>query len=130
MGVLVSGAIDGCETGFNYRRILSLINRLVVPIIVILVTSTVLISTAGATGITVTFSENDNVNDIVGTYQVMSSPSDLTLFSNLSPQFSNPGYVFNDWNTKADGSGVSYSNGELCSSATDLYLYAQWIENS
>ena len=97
---------------------------------VTLVSLGTLTSVAGATGVTITFSENDNVNDSVGTYQVMSAPTDLTLFSNLSPQFSNPGYVFNDWNTDANGSGVSYSNGELYSSSTDLYLYAQWIENS
>ena len=36
------------------------------------------------------------------------------------------GYKFNGWNTKADGSGTSYSAGATYSSNTSVTLYAQW----
>lgn len=47
--------------------------------------------------------------------------------------FSRDGYKFTGWNTKADGSGVSYSNGEKVSNLTysngqTITLYAQWEE--
>ena len=36
------------------------------------------------------------------------------------------GYVFDGWNTKADGSGVNYTNGQLVYMSTSLTLYAKW----
>lgn len=37
------------------------------------------------------------------------------------------GYSFNGWNTKADGTGVSFANGaNLSVAANDVVLYAQW----
>src|ERR1035437_7766795 len=76
---------------------------------------------------TVTFSENDSVSDSVGTYQGGAAAQNLTLFSNLSPKFSNPGYTFTGWNSNANGSGTSFSNGESYSFAADMSLYAQWL---
>ena len=45
--------------------------------------------------------------------------------------FGRNGYVFLGWNTKADGSGVYYSDGQSISPTEDLTLYAQWkkVEN-
>lgn len=42
--------------------------------------------------------------------------------------FSHPteGYRFVGWNTKADGSGTSYSEGQSISITSDITLYAQW----
>ena len=47
---------------------------------------------------------------------------------------SRPGYIFNGWNTRADGQGTAYSskisaNSNITSPdiSTDLTLYAQWI---
>lgn len=39
------------------------------------------------------------------------------------------GYTFNKWNTKADGSGTSYSSGGSYKTNAATTLYAQWIEN-
>jgi hypothetical protein len=50
----------------------------------------------------------------------------LTLFANLNPTFANPSHTFLDWNTTADGSGTSYSDGAQFSFKSDLVLYAQW----
>ena len=74
----------------------------------------------------VTFWQNDSATDTVSTYLSLNSPADLTLFQNLSPSFVNPNHIFKDWNTAQDGSGVSYSDGELYSFASDLTLFAQW----
>ena len=40
--------------------------------------------------------------------------------------FEKEGYIFSEWNTKADGSGFSYSNGEEVTLWSDLTLYAQY----
>ncbi len=34
--------------------------------------------------------------------------------------FTRPGYIFKEWNTKADGSGTSYQDGELVRNLTDV----------
>ena len=44
-------------------------------------------------------------------------------------------YVFNDWNTQADGTGVSYTNGQNIHNLTtvqgeEITLYAQWSMNA
>lgn len=36
------------------------------------------------------------------------------------------GYRFAGWNTRADGSGVAYSSGQLVGLTSNLTLYAQW----
>jgi hypothetical protein len=78
------------------------------------------------TNFDVTFVENDSGSDPVTAFQASSSTQNLTLFSNLSPSFSNSGHTFDGWNTAADGSGTSYSDGESYSFDADLALYAQW----
>lgn len=40
--------------------------------------------------------------------------------------FSRPGYTFTGWNTKANGSGVTYKGGETVTLNGSLMLYAQW----
>ena len=40
--------------------------------------------------------------------------------------FSREGYLFDDWNTVADGSGSYFSDGATVILITDLDLYAQW----
>ena len=74
----------------------------------------------------VTFNENDSLSDPVNTYQTLNAPADLTLFAALSPSFSDTGFTFTGWNTSANGSGTSYTDGELYSFSADLALYAQW----
>ena len=39
------------------------------------------------------------------------------------------GYTFVKWNTKADGTGISYSAGGTYSANSDVTLYAQWNSN-
>ncbi len=42
--------------------------------------------------------------------------------------YTRTGYVFNGWNTKADGTGTSYSDGGNITATTYTRLYAQWRE--
>ncbi|MGC2167882.1 MAG: InlB B-repeat-containing protein, partial [Acidimicrobiales bacterium] len=58
--------------------------------------------------------------------QTESAPTALTTFADLTPSFSNPGMIFDNWNTEANGSGISYSDGELYDFAEPLTLYAIW----
>ena len=44
--------------------------------------------------------------------------------------FTREGYSFTGWNTKADGSGTSYSDGATVTPGGDLELYAQWKAES
>ena len=54
------------------------------------------------------------------------------LFVVGTPQSLNPntfkrtGYVFTEWNTEADGKGVTYMSGSYYSLTSDITLYAQW----
>ena len=42
--------------------------------------------------------------------------------------FTREGFVLMGWNTKADGSGTSYKNGEVISISQNVTLYAQWFK--
>ena len=51
-----------------------------------------------------------------------------------SNNFTKSGYVFNGWNTKADGTGKSYSNQEQVTNLSNVQgetitLYAQWVKD-
>jgi uncharacterized repeat protein (TIGR02543 family) len=40
--------------------------------------------------------------------------------------FTRAGYEFNGWNTRADGLGDSYEDGDPTPHSSDITLYAQW----
>lgn len=82
---------------------------------------------------TITFNANGgsgSMNDMICTYDVAVSltPNAFTAVSGLN---------FDGWNTKADGTGTTYQNGQLvvnlCEGVTgdnSIVLYAQWSANS
>ena len=76
---------------------------------------------------TVTFFENRTLSDSVSAYQALSAPSQLTLFSSLTPAFSRAGYTFADWTTAANGSGTHFADGAAFDFASGVSLFAQWI---
>ena len=43
--------------------------------------------------------------------------------------FTRSGYTFTGWNTKADGSGTSYTDNQSITLSQDITLYAQWKKN-
>jgi uncharacterized repeat protein (TIGR02543 family) len=54
------------------------------------------------------------------------SGSTVTILGNTG-SLEKTGYIFNNWNTAADGSGTSYSPTDTFPIGTDTILYAQWI---
>ena len=44
-------------------------------------------------------------------------------------KFTRTGYIFKGWNTKADGTGTSYSDKQSITPTENLTLYAQWEES-
>lgn len=52
-----------------------------------------------------------------------------TSFTLASNRFSRKDYTFNGWNTRADGTGTSYADGETLKLTWNLFLYAQWVPN-
>ena len=55
--------------------------------------------------------------------------SDVTVPSDTSKSFTRKGYVFNGWDTQADGNGTGYEDGsQVPLQDKDITLYAQWQE--
>ena len=48
------------------------------------------------------------------------------VFSIPENKFTRPGYEFICWNTKSDGTGMNYGEGDKFSIGSDITLYAQW----
>ncbi len=90
---------------------------------------TPLVDSASGVGLfhTVTFVENDNSSDPVFATQAANTPALLTSIVALTPAFSNPGHIFDDWNTDPDGSGTSYANGSSYPFTASAALYAIWV---
>jgi uncharacterized repeat protein (TIGR02543 family) len=70
---------------------------------------------------TVTFDANGGTGTMSN--QTANTPTALTLNA-----FTRTGYTFDHWNTLADNTGTSYSDGETYSFAADMTLYAQWTQ--
>jgi uncharacterized repeat protein (TIGR02543 family) len=49
-----------------------------------------------------------------------------TSFSMASNTFARTGHTFKNWNTQANGSGTTYTNGQSVTLFNDLTLYPQW----
>ena len=83
-------------------------------------------STPTVTTYTVTFKANGGTGG--DTTQTVTFGTTETLNSNT---FIYTGYRFASWNTKADGTGNSYSDGGdfTVSEEKNITLYAQWVEN-
>ena len=70
---------------------------------------------------TVTFNSNNEVNQEYT--QTFISGYEQKLNQNC---FYYVAYIFNGWNTKRDGSGTSYTDGQAVTLKSDMILYAQW----
>ena len=44
-------------------------------------------------------------------------------------RFTYEGHVFMNWNTRADGSGITYYDQQVVNLESDLTLYARWQDN-
>ena len=86
-------------------------------------------STTVVTNYTVTYDGNTNTSGNAPTDG--SSPytagSTVTVLGNSgSPVLAKTGFTFSGWNTTADGSGVSYSQGNTFTINANTILYAKW----
>ena len=78
---------------------------------------------------TVTYNGNTNTSgnsptDVSSPY---ASNSTVTVLGNSgSPVLANSGFTFDGWNTEANGSGTSYSQGDTFTINANTTLYAQW----
>lgn len=65
---------------------------------------------------------SEDTNDIIRSGSIQSN------------QFTRTGYTFANWNTKADGTGTTYNEGDVItvdeSTKGQMTLYAQWVPNS
>ena len=75
---------------------------------------------------TVTFAQNVNALDPVFAVMTNNVSAPLTRFANLVPSFVNSGKSFVDWNTSADGTGVSFVDGAQFDFSSKLTIYAIW----
>ena len=79
---------------------------------------------------TVTYNGNDstfgNVPTSPSTYLTDSSVN--VLGNSGSPVLTRTGYTFSGWNTAANGSGTSYSQGNTFVITANTILYARWIQ--
>ncbi len=73
----------------------------------------------------VTFEKNNNYID--GTMHNQTVIEDATTQLNQN-EYESDDYNFIGWNTKADGSGISYSDQAYITTNQNITLYAQWIK--
>ena len=79
---------------------------------------------------TVTYNGNTNTsgNSPTDGSSPYASNSTVTVLGNSgSPVLANSGFTFDEWNTEANGSGTSYSQGDTFTINANITLYAQWI---
>ena len=82
-------------------------------------------TTASAT-CTVTYDANGGKGTITDDTEYTNGAT-VTVLGNFG-EFTNEGYAFTGWNTKADGSGDSYKHNDQFTITTNTTLYAQWCK--
>ncbi|MEO6917363.1 MAG: InlB B-repeat-containing protein [Chitinophagaceae bacterium] len=73
----------------------------------------------------ITYIGNDNTG---GTSPATGNYSASTVVA-AKGSLTRSGYIFNGWNTNANGSGTSYAAGSNYNASTNITLYAQWNDN-
>ena len=81
-----------------------------------------------ATETTYTITFKKNADEATGSMAALSGKKDSTVTLTANG-FTRTGYVFNGWNTVADGSGTAYSNGQMIKLTANLTLFAQWTKD-
>ena len=71
-----------------------------------------------------------NANGGRGSYAVMGYIEGRAhrVYTRSSTGINYTGYIFDGWNTEADGSGIAYSAGDNLIISDNVHLYAQWIQ--
>ena len=69
----------------------------------------------------VRFHKNDG-SDTFDTQNIVTATNSIL----VTPNYTQTGYILTGWNTRPDGRGTSYVNGQTMKISTDIELYAQW----
>lgn len=75
--------------------------------------------------VTVTYKSNGGTGTMASQKVIVKLGNKFVLSANT---FKKPGYVFNGWNTKKDGTGTKYANKASVSLTKNTTLYAQWAK--
>ncbi|MBQ7701053.1 MAG: InlB B-repeat-containing protein [Candidatus Methanomethylophilaceae archaeon] len=74
----------------------------------------------------VTYDGNGSTGGSVPVVDPYAKGSTVTVLGNTG-SLVKTGYVFNGWNTEADGSGTQYAAGDTFTITEGVVLYAQWV---
>jgi hypothetical protein len=77
----------------------------------------------------VTYNGNGNIDGTVPSSQTKTEGVDLTLTSNTG-NLEKTGYLYEGWNTSADGTGTDYYEGASYTDNAAVTLYAKWTVSS
>jgi hypothetical protein len=77
-------------------------------------------TTTGTTA-TITFNANGGIGIMAPEIETVDTSTALTINT-----FTQTGYTFSGWNTSANGSGTSFTDGEVVDFTTSATFYAQW----
>ena len=82
--------------------------------------SSIIYKPADATANTITFNPNG------GTFSTQNRQLYYYRPQSLTNSFTRTNYIFNGWNTAADGSGTAYADGQIVFNLGSTTFYAQW----
>lgn len=74
---------------------------------------------------TVTFNANGGVG-ADQTQKIVTATNSVLVIPAAAEAFTKQYFVLNGWNTAADGSGVTYADGDVLNISENITLYAQW----
>ena len=75
----------------------------------------------------ITYEANGATSGTVPAHQVKLPEQTLHIQTN-SGNLAKTNYLFDGWNTKEDGTGIAYKEGDIYADSESLTLYAQWSE--
>ena len=76
------------------------------------------------------YTEPTRSSSSAGSYKVTLNANGGSVSTSYLTASRTTSYSFKNWNTRSDGSGISYSPGEYYSTNADLTLYAQWYSTT
>ena len=84
------------------------------------------LTATGSGSLSVTYNGNGNSSGSVPTDSTAYATGQSVTVLDNSGALAKSGYIFNGWNTAADGSGTSYQPGATFTISADTVLYARW----
>lgn len=70
------------------------------------------------------------INYVDGTQNIGTATATENVSFSLKDALTKPGFMFINWNTRADGTGTAYAPGEKIFVTKNMTLYAQWLSEN